>query len=169
MNYSVIKPLDIANGPGCRVSIWFTGCKFHCKGCFNSDIWDFNSGELFTREVVEDILDKLSKPFVKGLSILGGEPFHQKNYELLPFVREVKTRYPNKTIWIWTGYELEELMNNQEALMVLEYADVVVTGRFQEENSHAHHRFRGSSNQRIYKVDGCHFEDISEIIDNGRL
>lgn len=181
MRYSTIKNLDIANGSGCRVSIWFTGCNFHCKGCFNSEIWDFNSGEEFTQEIINNIKEQLRKPFVKGLSILGGEPLHQNLTELYNFIKEVKDEFSDKSIWLWTGYTKEELIEkcsqNEMLMDIMDFISVIVVGRFEESNSHSHHRFRGSSNQRIIEIQHpvrtynseIFNKDISEMIDNNRL
>ena len=108
MNYATIKYNDIANGTGVRVSLFVSGCTHRCKGCFNAEAWDFNYGEPFTREVEENILAALDHGYVDGLSLLGGEPMepaHQR--ELLPFLKEVKEKFPNKTIWCYTGYLLD--------------------------------------------------------------
>lgn len=160
MNYATIKFNDIANGVGVRVSLFVSGCTHHCKGCFNAEAWDFQYGEPFTPAVEDTILDALAPDYVAGLSLLGGEPMepaHQR--ALLPFLRRVKERYPQKTIWCYTGYLLDiELLApdgrahtavTEELIGLLE---VVVDGRFEEDKKDIRLRFRGSSNQRIIDI-----------------
>ena len=160
MNYATIKFNDIANGVGVRVSLFVSGCTHHCKGCFNAEAWDFQYGEPFTPAVEDTILDALAPDYVAGLSLLGGEPMepaHQR--ALLPFLRRVKERYPQKTIWCYTGYLLDiELLApdgrahtavTEELIGLL---DVVVDGRFEEDKKDIRLRFRGSSNQRIIDI-----------------
>ncbi len=160
MNYATIKPFDIANGIGVRVSLFVSGCTHHCKGCFNAEAWDFRYGEPFTAAVEEQLLTALDHDYIAGLSLLGGEPMepaHQR--ALLPFLRRVKARFPEKTIWCYTGYLFDrELLAPEgrahtevtDALMRL--LDVVVDGPFVEEKKDIRLRFRGSSNQRIIDV-----------------
>lgn len=160
MNYATIKYNDIANGTGVRVSLFVSGCTHHCKGCFNAEAWDFGYGEPFTREVEENILAALDHGYVDGLSLLGGEPMEPAHQRvLLPFLQEVKERFPAKNIWCYTGYLLDtELLDPKgrahtevtEELVGL--LDVVVDGRFEEEKKDIRLRFRGSSNQRIIDV-----------------
>ena len=160
MNYATIKYNDIANGTGVRVSLFVSGCTHHCKGCFNAEAWDFGYGEPFTREVEEAILAALDHGYVDGLSLLGGEPMEPAHQRvLLPFLQEVKERFPAKNIWCYTGYLLDaELLDpkgrahtevTEELVSLL---DVVVDGRFEEEKKDIRLRFRGSSNQRIIDV-----------------
>ena len=160
MNYATIKPFDIANGIGVRVSLFVSGCTHHCKGCFNAEAWDFRYGEPFTAAVEEQLLTALDHDYIAGLSLLGGEPMepaHQR--ALLPFLRRVKARFPEKTIWCYTGYLFDrELLAPEgrahtevtDALMRL--LDVVVDGRFEEDKKDIRLRFRGSSNQRIIDI-----------------
>lgn len=160
MNYATIKVNDIANGIGVRVSLFVSGCTHHCRGCFNEEAWDFAYGEPFTPAVEEQILSALDHGYVAGLSLLGGEPMEPEHQRaLLPFLRRVKARFPDKTIWCYTGYLLDsELLSPDgrahtevtDALMRL--LDVVVDGRFVEEKKDIRLRFRGSSNQRIVDV-----------------
>lgn len=127
MNYTQINTMDVANGPGVRISLFVSGCTIHCKGCFNSASWDFGCGTLYTSETEATILAALSRPYICGLSILGGEPFDQKDSEVLVrLVRKAKMLYPNKDIWIWTGYEFDQI----KASPLTKYVDVAVTGRF---------------------------------------
>lgn len=148
MNYKTIKQLDIANGTGCRTSIFFCGCTHHCPGCFNSEIWDFNSGEKFDENVKNHLFDLLSLRFIKGLSVLGGEPL-QQGEELTILLKEVKEKFPDKDIWLWTGYDMDEL--NEQQKQTISYCDYIVTGRFIKEKHQHNLKFRGSTNQYIWK------------------
>lgn len=161
MNYATIKWTDIANGEGVRISLFVSGCTHHCKNCFNRVAWDFDYGEPFDEATAEEILSQLSSPFIAGLSLLGGEPLEPQNQEaLLPFVREVKRRYPNKSIWCYTGFVLDEkrgLLQEQEkntegTKELISLFDVLVDGAFIEELKDIRLKFRGSSNQRIIDV-----------------
>ena len=156
MNYGTIKKNDIANGVGVRVSLFVSGCTHHCPGCFNEEAWDFGFGKPFTGETEEEILDALAPDYIEGLTLLGGEPFEPENQRaLLPFVRRVRACYPEKTIWAFSGFTLEELRQEgahphcevtEELLSLL---DVLVDGRFIEELKDISLRFRGSRNQRL--------------------
>ena len=159
MNYSVIKKFDIANGPGVRVSLFVSGCTHHCKGCFNPETWDFNFGQPFTEETEAEILKALEPSHIRGLTLLGGEPFEPENQaRLLPFVRRVRAAYPEKTVWCYTGYLFdEELLGDSSAhceatLPLLQLIDVLVDGTFIEGAKNLNIRFRGSTNQRIIDV-----------------
>lgn len=156
MNYANIKYCDIANGAGVRTSLFVSGCTHRCPGCFNSEAWDFGYGEPFTDEVQEMILDSLKPAYVAGLSLLGGEPLEPSNQRaLLPFLRAVKSAYPDKDIWCYTGYTLEtDLAEGGRAHCeatdeLLGYLDVLVDGRFIEAEYDISLRFRGSKNQRL--------------------
>ena len=156
MNYGEIKKHDIANGLGVRVSLFVSGCTHHCKGCFNSETWDFNYGKPFTEETEKEIIDALKPGFIKGLTLLGGEPFEKANQRiLLPFLKKVKETYPDKNIWCYSGYLLdEELLKDSRARCevtdeMLSYIDVLVDGEFVEELKDISLKFRGSSNQRV--------------------
>jgi anaerobic ribonucleoside-triphosphate reductase activating protein len=149
MNYSSIRQLDIANGPGCRVSIFVSGCEHRCKNCFNPETWNFNYGKAFTDQTVEALLELLKPEHISGLSILGGEPLHPQNREgVLDIVRKVKSVYPSKSIWIWTGYLWEEV----STFLIGSGVDVVVDGKFVEELKDLRLKYRGSSNQRVIDV-----------------
>lgn len=148
MRYSQIRKLDISDGPGCRVGFYTQGCHFHCKGCFNSDTWDFSGGKLYTDEVKNTILDYCSPFYIKGLSILGGEPLSPENKdEILDLVKSFKEKYKDKTIWVWSGYEYEDLDNWQ--LEILKYCNVLVCGPFIEEEKDLTRKYAGSKNQRV--------------------
>ena len=159
MYYGEIKKNDIANGLGVRVSLFVSGCRHCCKNCFNSDTWSFSYGKPFTEATVEEILKALEPAFVSGFSLLGGEPFEPENQEeLLKLLCRIKKEYPNKDIWCYTGFLLdEELLGNSRANTpytkeMLSYIDVLVDGRFIEELKDISLKFRGSSNQRVIDV-----------------
>ena len=159
MNYAAIKDCDIANGPGVRVSLFVSGCTHHCKGCFNEEAWDFDYGKPFTQQTIDDILKMLEPGYVKGLTLLGGEPFEPENqFAVLDLLRQVKQKYPNKTIWAFTGYLFDKdiLAGKVGSWEITEeyvgYLDVIVDGRFVQEKKDLSLRFRGSSNQRIINV-----------------
>ena len=156
MNYATIKVNDIANGTGIRVSLFVSGCTHRCPGCFNAEAWDFDYGEPFTPEVEERIFRALEPAYVEGLTLLGGEPMEPANQAaLLPFVRRVKQRFPDKTVWCYTGYTLEQLSDpacrahTGDTAALLALTDVLVDGRFEQDKKDIRLRFRGSSNQRI--------------------
>ena len=159
MNFSEIKYCDIANGEGVRTTLFVSGCRLHCPGCFNQEAQDFAAGEAFTQEVEERILESLEPGYIDGLTLLGGEPFEPKNQRaLLPFLRRVRRELPQKTIWSFTGFTWEELHAptayprcevTDELLSLL---DVLVDGRYVDALHDISLRFRGSSNQRIIDV-----------------
>lgn len=159
MNYSVIKKTDVANGNGVRVSLFVSGCTHHCKGCFNPETWDFDFGQLFDETAEKYIIDALKPVYIRGLSVLGGEPLEPVNQKaLLPFIRKVKNIYPEKSIWLYTGYTLEtDLLSESRARCeytdeLLSYIDVLVDGEFIEEKKNLRLSFRGSENQRLIDV-----------------
>ena len=159
MNYANIKFNDIANGEGVRTSLFVSGCTHHCKNCFNQVAWDFNYGHKFNEAIEELILRSLAPEHINGLTLLGGEPMEKANQEgLLPLLKKVKERYPNKTIWCYTGYLFdEELLKPSRARgehtdEILSLIDILVDGKFVEELKDITLRFKGSSNQRIIDV-----------------
>ncbi len=159
MNYAEIKKTDIANGTGVRVSLFVSGCTHHCKGCFNAETWDFHFGKEFTEQTEEELMQALKPGFITGLTVLGGEPFEPDNQRrLVPFLKKVRAAYPEKTIWCYTGYLLdEELLKESRARCevtdeMLSLLDVLVDGEFVLEKKDISLRFRGSSNQRIIDV-----------------
>ena len=159
MNYASIKDCDIANGPGIRVSLFVSGCTHHCKGCFNQEAWDFDYGEPFTQDTIERILKMLSPGYIKGLTLLGGEPFEPQNQgPIVELLRQVKEKYPEKSIWAFSGYLFDRdiLSGNLGDPAVtkeyLSYLDVLVDGPFVEAKKDLMLRFRGSSNQRLIDI-----------------
>ncbi len=159
MYYGNIKKSDIANGIGVRVSLFVSGCTHHCKGCFNEETWDFKYGELFTKKTQEQIFKWLEPSYVSGLTVLGGEPMEYVNQqELQPFLREIKRRFPDKTIWCYTGYVFEKDILERMVPKwrytgpLLQLIDVLVDGPFIEELKDISLLFRGSSNQRLIDV-----------------
>ncbi len=159
MNYCEIKNCDIANGEGVRVSLFVAGCTHHCKGCFNSETWDFNAGKPFTAETEEKLINLLEPSYINGLTLLGGEPFEVQNQRcLLPFLKKVRRLYPQKNIWCYTGYTYEtDLLGESRARCevtdeMLSLIDVLVDGEFIEDKKDISLAFRGSSNQRILRL-----------------
>lgn len=148
MNYANIKHHDVANGPGIRVSLFVSGCTHHCKGCFNAEAWSFTYGEPFTQQTVEEILLALQPAYIQGLSLLGGEPFEPENQPaVLDLVRQVRAAYPEKDIWAYSGYTLEQLQTLAPELLA--QITVLVDGPFVESQKDLRLAFRGSANQRI--------------------
>lgn len=159
MNYADIKQYDVANGPGIRVSVFVSGCNHQCKNCFNQIAWDFNYGKPFTEDTINLILEYMRPSYVKGLTLLGGEPFEPANQKgLLPLLSRVRKEYPEKSIWCFTGFlfdkEIMEKMYNTipETKQMLSYIDVMVDGRFEEDKKDLSLRFKGSSNQRTILI-----------------
>lgn len=159
MNYATIKPFDVADGPGVRVSLYVSGCRNRCKNCFNPETWDFNYGKPFTEEVENYIISALSPQYIKGFTLLGGDPFEPENQvTLAPFLEKIRSVYPDKSIWCYTGYDYEkDLLTGKKGdpelvMRMLNSIDVLVDGRFVEELKDLNLRFRGSSNQRIICV-----------------
>ncbi len=156
MNYATIKWYDISNGPGVRVSLYVSGCRNHCKNCFNPETWDFNYGKPFTEEVEKSIINGLRPPYIKGFTLLGGDPFEPENQLVLaPFLKRLRKEFPEKSFWCFTGYDYErdlltgKLGDAERVEEMLECLDVLVDGKFVEELKDLNLRFRGSSNQRI--------------------
>ena len=150
MRYNQIREMDISNGPGVRVSIFMQGCHFHCKNCFNKETWDFEGGEEFTEDTIKKVLQLSNKEYIKGLSILGGEPMHPNNIEgTTKLAKAFKEEYPDKTIWVWSGYRFDEDLKDKE---VLNYIDVLVDGTYKDELHNPTLKWKGSSNQRVIDV-----------------
>lgn len=150
MRYNKIRKMDISNGEGVRVSLFVQGCSFHCKNCFNQETWDFNGGKEFTTKEVDKIIKLANKDYIAGLSILGGEPLHPKNIEEVSILCEYfKSKYPEKSIWIWSGFKYEDILNRENNYNIFYYIDVLVDGQFEEDKKDLTLKWRGSSNQRV--------------------
>lgn len=159
MNYGNIKECDIADGPGVRVSLFVSGCRHHCKGCFNKETWDFDYGMPYTKETEDEIIRLLAPSYIQGLTLLGGEPFEPENQkELAGLLKRVRETYPDKDIWCYTGYlydvDLPEggRVHTEVTGEMLSYIDVLVDGEFIEEEKDVTLVFRGSRNQRIIEL-----------------
>lgn len=159
MNYGEIKNCDIANGEGVRVSLFVSGCTHHCKNCFNAETWDFNFGKPFTKETEDKILEELAPDYIDGFSLLGGEPFEPENQKvLLPFLRRIKDKYPQKSIWCYTGYLFDEELKSESRARceytdeMLSLIDVLVDGEFIQDLYDISLQFKGSANQRIIDI-----------------
>lgn len=166
MNYATIKNCDIANGVGVRVSLFVSGCTHRCKNCFNQEAWDFEYGQKFDEDTQNKLLEMLSPSYIKGLSLLGGEPFEPSNVKgLLDFVKKV-SKLENKDIWAYTGYTLEQLLaregeDGKNTRELLSYIDILVDGPFIEEKKSLRLRFRGSANQRLI--------DLRKTLESGEI
>ena len=159
MNYATIKPRDIANGPGVRVSLFVSGCTHRCPGCFNEEAWDFDYGQPFAQSSIDEILGLLQPDYVQGLTLLGGEPFDPRNQPaIVELLRQIKAKYPNKSIWAFTGYLFDRdilpgrLGDPGITREYLSYLDVLVDGPFIQARKNLTLRFRGSDNQRLIDV-----------------
>lgn len=176
MNYASIKPVDVANGTGVRVSLFVSGCTHKCKGCFNSEAWDFNYGDLYTDETQKYILSCLDKTYIRGLSLLGGEPFDPHNQEtLIKLLKEVRSRLPEKDIWCYTGYDFDKDLKgefaeiNKSTSELLSLIDILVDGEFVLELKNPSLKFRGSSNQRIIDVQSSLKSGDTVLCDLGKI
>ena len=151
MNISTIKYFSTVNGDGFRTAVFVSGCRLHCKGCFNYEAWDFNHGVKLIDEIIDKILESIKPDYIKGLSILGGEPLDDNNIEGVSYlVKRFREKFDNsKTIWIWSGYTFEELIQHKEKKEILDNCDILVDGPFNINLYNAKLAFRGSSNQRI--------------------
>lgn len=159
MYYADIKKVDVANGPGVRVSLFVSGCTHKCKGCFNEEAWDFKYGREYTQKEEDKIIELLKPDYIEGITILGGEPFEYVNQKgILPLLRRIRKELPNKTIWCFSGYTfdtdiLENMCNKyKETKELISYIDVLVDGKFEIDKKNFKLKFRGSSNQRIINV-----------------
>lgn len=169
MRYAQITPFEVCNGEGIGCSLFVQGCPFRCKGCFNKESWDFNGGNEWTKEIKTQFFEAIDKPYIQRVSILGGEPLADENISVvLNLIKEIKFKYPQKTIWLYTGYTLEKLCemhteeviynyltNNKDKptpLKNLQYVDVLVDGRYIDKLKDLTLKFRGSSNQRIIDI-----------------
>ncbi len=160
MNYHDIKHFDILNGEGIRVSLWVSGCNCQCTGCHNPQTWDFNSGIPFDINALNELLEALDKPYVQGLTLTGGNPV-DSGPEILAICTEVKKRFPNKDIWLYSGYTFEEVQNIVSGCLILEYVDVLVDGPYIESLKDASLKWIGSKNQRLI--------DVKETLNQGQI
>ena len=150
MRYNKIRKMDISNGPGVRVSIFTQGCAFNCKNCFNPETHDFTAGNEFTKDTESKIFELCDKDYIEGLSILGGEPLHPKNIEgTTKLAKDFKEKYPNKNLWMWTGFNYEKDLKDKE---VMKYVDVLVDGQYVDQLRNPTLKWKGSSNQRVIDV-----------------
>lgn len=171
MNYGEIKKLDVANGLGIRVSLFVSGCRNRCPGCFNSCTWDFNYGKEFTAETEEEIIKALAFSHIAGLTVLGGEPFEEENQRVLaPFLEKVKKTYPQKNIWCYTGYIFDKDIQPENGRKhcevtdrMIDSIDVLIDGPFVQELKDITLNYRGSSNQRILRLSGGKFEIAADL------
>lgn len=169
MNYGQVFYVDTANGEGLRTSLFVSGCTHHCEGCFNKDTWDFNYGKPFDKNIQDKIIESINPTYIDGLTILGGEPMEVINQkELKPFIERVKKESPHSTIWIYSGYTIEELMDennkrchSKDTMDILSMIDVLVDGEFVLAKKNINHRFKGSSNQRVI--------DVKETLKEGKV
>ncbi|MBR1780493.1 MAG: anaerobic ribonucleoside-triphosphate reductase activating protein [Oscillospiraceae bacterium] len=166
MNYATIKSYDVANGPGVRVSLFVSGCTHHCRGCFNAEAWDFNYGKPFNSAVEDQIIEYLRPWYIRGFSLLGGEPFEPANQAaLLPLMQRIRRLYPEKNVWCYTGYDYEldilagKLGPWEVTKELLRCIDILVDGEFIEAEKDLTLRFKGSRNQRIIDVRASHYAD----------
>ena len=159
MNYAQLRHFDVANGPGVRASIFVSGCRFNCKGCFNKEAQDFNYGNIYTKEVEDKFMEYIKDDNVKGVSILGGEPLMQTmDDSLLNLLKRIK-KESNKEIWMWTGFVYETAILDEKRKEILDYVDVLVDGQFDESKKVLNLKFRGSTNQRIIDLNKTKLEN----------
>ena len=150
MRYNKIRKMDIADGPGVRVSIFMQGCTFNCKNCFNPETHDFAGGKEFTQNTINKVLELSDNDNIEGLSILGGEPMHPKNIDgTKELAKAFKEKYPEKNVWVWSGYKFDQDLKDKD---VLKYVDVLVDGQYVEELHNPTLKWKGSSNQRVIDV-----------------
>lgn len=151
MYYHNIDHCDMLNGDGIRVSLWVSGCSLHCKGCQNPQTWDFNSGIPFDSEALQELYDALDKKYIQGLTLTGGNPMDNMP-EILHICRTVKERFPDKDIWLYSGYTLEQILQWEVGVCILEYVDVLVDGPYIEEQRDISLKWIGSKNQRVINL-----------------
>lgn len=178
MRYAQIRSMDISNGEGVGVSLFVQGCPFHCKNCFNSETWDFNGGKEWTEETKNKFMELIDRQYIRRISILGGEPLHKNNLsEVLSLVKEIREKFPDKTIWLYTGYSIEDIVNfNTNSYSVVQqyfdidnfvrkdiliYINVLVDGEYIDEQKDLSLKFRGSKNQRVI--------DVKETLKQGKV
>lgn len=150
MNVAKIKKFDIANGPGIRTSLYVSGCTHHCKECFQPETWNFNYGFKYTEETKEEVLEAIKTK--QGLSLLGGDPLDNICNDMLDLILEFNKRFPQKDIWLWTGYVFEDIINNEDMMSIIKNVDVIVDGPFIQDKKDLTLKFKGSHNQRVIDV-----------------
>ena len=176
LRYAKVRDRDISNGPGFRVSVFFQGCIHHCKNCFNPETWDPEGGYELTKEKINKILDLCDRDEIEGISLLGGDPFYifdksveekdeneRDRLQFILFLKSFKDRFPDKTIWVWTGYLYDDLFNgtlNHTVKTTLQYIDVIIDGPFIEEKKELGLKWAGSTNQRIWDIKGKYIKSI---------
>jgi anaerobic ribonucleoside-triphosphate reductase activating protein len=149
MNYHKIEKTSIANGDGIRVVLWVSGCSLHCKGCHNPETWSINSGKLFDNIAKQELFEALDKPYIQGITFSGGHPLENENItEIYNLCREIKEKFPTKDIWLYTGYKFEDI----DSYLIIKYIDVIVDGKYIEEQRDITLKHRGSRNQRVIDV-----------------
>lgn len=153
MKYSLIRKLDVTNGPGIRCTVFVTGCTHRCESCFNEDLQDFNYGNDWDKTVEEEFISYVKNPVVVGINVLGGEPLQQlMDNSLSDLLKRIKDEFPEKTIWLWTGDIFEEAISNKQKMQIIKYCDVIIDGKFEIANRNIKLKYRGSSNQRVIDV-----------------
>lgn len=163
MKYITVTSPDINNGLGCRATLWVSGCNHRCPGCHNPESWDYTLGKNL-EYAKDDVYKALSQPYIKGLTISGGDPLAQNDkslYELYDFLKWVKEKFPEKDIWLFTGYKMEDVNENENMWRVLDFCDYVVDGPFIQSKRDTSLAFRGSSNQNIWKKENDEFEIVN--------
>lgn len=150
MRYAQIVPFEVCNGKGAGVSLFTQGCRFQCKNCFNKETWNFNGGKEWTEEIENKFFALADRPYIKRISILGGEPLANENVsDVFSLIKRLKIKFPNKVIWVYTGYKFEDILNNPLRKQIIEMCDVVVDGRYIDELRDLTLKFAGSKNQRV--------------------
>ena len=160
MNYLQIDKSSIGNGPGVRVVLWVAGCKVHCKGCQNPESWDFCAGKIFDEEAKQELFNALDKQYIRGITISGGNPL-DRPYEMFLLINEIKSKFPNKDIWLYSGYTYDEIRLSREKFKAILGVDVLVDGPYIEEQRDITLKFRGSKNQRLI--------DVQETLKQGKI
>lgn len=153
MRYAQIRSMDISNGEGIGVALFVQGCHFHCKNCFNQETWDFSGGKEWTQDIKEIFLSMINQQHIQRVSILGGEPLTDENFDsVLDLCKEIKSIFPDKIIWLYSGYIFEEILKNQSKKEIFDFIDMLVDGPFVEDQKDFNLHWKGSSNQRVINV-----------------
>ena len=162
MKYSKIRKFDVSNGPGIRSTIFVSGCTHNCESCFNKELQDFDYGQDYTSETEEKLIEYMNNPMVVGINILGGEPLQQTmDDSLLNLLKRIKKKFPEKTIWLWTGDLFEIAIKDKKKLEILKQVDVLIDGPFMKSKRNINLKYRGSSNQRVIDIKKT-FENMTE-------